>query len=130
MMLLMASKTMQAVSNPLRVLLMGLSFVLGFGAQAADPPQCVVPAKPGGGMDITCKLAQRAVAGQPSLQIRYQPGGIGAVAWSSVVSQRRAEPDTLVAFSGGSLLNLALGKFGRPRPPMCAGWRRSAPTTA
>jgi putative tricarboxylic transport membrane protein len=29
------------------------------------------------------------------------------------VSQRRAEPDTLVAFSGGSLLNLAQGKFGK-----------------
>ena len=40
------------------------------------------------------------------------PGGIGAVAWSSIVSQRRAEPDTLVAFSGGSLLNLALGQTG------------------
>jgi putative tricarboxylic transport membrane protein len=41
------------------------------------------------------------------------PGGIGAVAWHTLVSQRRAEPDTLVAFSGGSLLNLAQGKFGK-----------------
>jgi putative tricarboxylic transport membrane protein len=30
-----------------------------------------------------------------------------------VASQRRAAPDTLVAFSGGSLLNLAQGKFGK-----------------
>jgi putative tricarboxylic transport membrane protein len=30
-----------------------------------------------------------------------------------MASQRRAEPDTLVAFSGGSLLNLAQGKFGK-----------------
>jgi putative tricarboxylic transport membrane protein len=35
------------------------------------------------------------------------------VAWQSLVSQRRAEPNTLVAFSGGSLLNLAQGKFGK-----------------
>lgn len=50
---------------------------------------------------------------QKGLQISYLPGGIGAVAWSSVLSQRRAEPDTLIAFSGGSLLNLAQGKLGK-----------------
>jgi putative tricarboxylic transport membrane protein len=82
--------------------------------------ECVVPAKPGGGMDLTCKLARKGlepVARQaqvdPALRITYLPGGIGAVAWSSVLSQRRAEPDTLVAFSGGSLLNLAQGKYGK-----------------
>lgn len=71
-------------------------------------------------MDLTCKLARKGlepVAKQtqvnPSLRISYLPGGIGAVAWSSVLSQRRAEPDTLVAFSGGSLLNLAQGKYGK-----------------
>jgi putative tricarboxylic transport membrane protein len=31
-------------------------------------------------------------------------------------SQRRGEPNTLVAFSGGSLLNLAQGKFGNAKP--------------
>ena len=88
------------------------------GAIAHAAPQCIVPAKPGGGMDQTCKLAQRGLAGHAAaseapLQIRYLPGGIGAVAWSSMVSQKRGEADTLVAFSGGSLLNLAEGKYGR-----------------
>lgn len=75
--------------------------------------ECIVPSKPGGGFDQTCKLARKALEGQVPLRLSYLPGGIGAVAWSSIVSQRRAEPDTLVAFSGGSLLNLALGKMGR-----------------
>jgi putative tricarboxylic transport membrane protein len=75
--------------------------------------ECIVPSKPGGGFDQTCKLARKALEGQAALRLSYMPGGIGAVAWSSIVSQRRAEPDTLVAFSGGSLLNLALGKLGR-----------------
>jgi putative tricarboxylic transport membrane protein len=75
--------------------------------------ECIVPSKPGGGFDQTCKLARKALEGQDALRLSYMPGGIGAVAWSSIVSQRRAEPDTLVAFSGGSLLNLALGKLGR-----------------
>lgn len=83
---------------------------------------CVVPSKPGGGFDLTCKLAQKAFkatlpqAQTDVLRISYMPGGIGAVAWNSVVSQRRAVPDTLFAFSGGSLLNIALGKFGNAAP--------------
>jgi putative tricarboxylic transport membrane protein len=63
-------------------------------------------------MDLTCKLAQKALPDR-RLKLAYLPGGIGAVAWHTLVSQRRAEPDTLVAFSGGSLLNLAEGKFGK-----------------
>jgi putative tricarboxylic transport membrane protein len=63
-------------------------------------------------MDLTCKLAQKALP-DAKLKLAYLPGGIGAVAWHTLVSQRRAESDTLVAFSGGSLLNLAEGKFGK-----------------
>jgi putative tricarboxylic transport membrane protein len=87
-------------------------------AAAANPAdaECVVPSKPGGAMDLTCKLARKALQARtdaPRLKLSYLPGGIGAVAWHTLESQRRAEPDTLVAFSGGSLLNLAQGKFGK-----------------
>ena len=96
------------------------ALLLGAAAQAAEL-ECIVPSKPGGAMDLTCKLAQKGLEGlrgtpnpPPSdMRISYLPGGIGAVAWHSLVSQRRAEPNTLVAFSGGSLLNLAQGKFGK-----------------
>lgn len=84
-------------------------------AALAGGAQCIVPAKPGGGMDQTCKLAQRALPAS-ALQISYLPGGVGAVAWTSVISQRKAEPNMLVAYSGGSLLNLAEGKFGKSSP--------------
>ena len=86
---------------------------------AAAPVQCIAPAKPGGGMAVTCKLIQQGLQAQlsaagkdPAVKISYMPGGIGAVAWNSIVTQRRAEADTLVAFSGGSLMNLAQGKYG------------------
>ncbi|OWW22907.1 tripartite tricarboxylate transporter substrate binding protein [Noviherbaspirillum denitrificans] len=102
------------------LILFALLLAAQAGAQPARAPECIVPAKPGGGMDLTCKLARKGlepVAKQAqvdaALRISYLPGGIGAVAWSSVLSQRRAEPDTLVAFSGGSLLNLAQGKYGK-----------------
>jgi putative tricarboxylic transport membrane protein len=99
-------------------------FLLCAAARAASV-ECIVPSKPGGAMDLTCKLAQKGLQGLQGLpnaskpppsdmRITYMPGGIGAVAWHSLVSQRRrAEPNTLVVFSGGSLLNLAQGKFGK-----------------
>lgn len=82
-----------------------------------DKTECIAPAKPGGGFDLTCKFVQRALTEgkyiADPMRISYMPGGIGAVAYNAIVAQRPAEPNTLVAFSGGSLLNLAQGKFGR-----------------
>lgn len=82
-----------------------------------DRPECVAPSAPGGGFDLTCKLAQKGLMEQGLLQrpmrISYQPGGIGAVALNTVVAQRSDDNNLIVAFSGGSLLNLAQGKFGR-----------------
>ncbi|KQX98617.1 tricarboxylate transporter [Massilia sp. Root133] len=104
----------------LRTILLTLPLLAALPAGAAQPAaECLVPSKPGGAMDLTCKLAQKALQakpGAPRLKLSYLPGGIGAVAWHTMVSQRRAEPDTLVAFSGGSLLNLAQGKFGKASP--------------
>ena len=82
-----------------------------------DKTECIAPAKPGGGFDLTCKLAQGALLGgkyiSDPMRVSYMPGGIGAVAYNSIVAQRPDENNTIVAFSGGSLLNLAQGKFGR-----------------
>lgn len=94
------------------------ALVLGAPPAAADPakPECIAPAQPGGGFDITCKLAQAALKDSGALaemlRVSYMPGGIGAVAFNTIVGQRRDEPGTIVAFSAGSLLNLAQGKFG------------------
>lgn len=87
-------------------------------AFAATPEavECIVPAKVGGGFDLTCKLvgdmAARGGSAMPPIRIGYLPGGIGAVAYDRMVTRRLANPRALVAFSGGSLLNLAQGKFG------------------
>jgi putative tricarboxylic transport membrane protein len=82
------------------------------GARAAPAAECVVPAKAGGGFEVTCKLAQAMLAEQRPLGLSYLPGGIGAVAYTSTITDRPAQPNTLIAFSSGSLLNLAQGKFG------------------
>jgi len=87
-------------------------------AQAAPKrPECIAPAAPGGGFDLTCKLAQTALMDSKLLtspmRVTYMPGGVGAVAYNAVVAQRPKDGNTITAFSSGSLLNLAQGKFGR-----------------
>jgi putative tricarboxylic transport membrane protein len=109
----------------LPTLLFPLAMLLAAPAATAAPAaagrvECIVPSKPGGAMDLTCKLAQKGLqalsGGAPrDVHISYVPGGIGAVAWHSLMTQRRADPNTLVVFSGGSLLNLAQGKFGKAK---------------
>lgn len=99
-----------------------LSLVLAGAAFAAvagplDKTECIAPAKPGGGFDLTCKLAQQALLEgkfiSDPMRVTYMPGGIGAVAYNAIIAQRPDENNTIVAFSGGSLLNIAQGKFGR-----------------
>ena len=76
-----------------------------------------MPAKPGGGFELTCKLAQaRSMeAGHRRADAHHLHARRHRGAWPTTPSPRsdRTAPDTLVAFSGGSLLNLAQGKFGR-----------------
>jgi len=110
--------TMHTLRSLIAAALVSTLAAAAIPAIAADA-ECVVPSKPGGAMDLTCKLARKGLQARPDaprLKLSYLPGGIGAVAWHTIVSQRRAEPDTLIAFSGGSLLNLAQGKFGKATP--------------
>jgi putative tricarboxylic transport membrane protein len=104
------------LKTPLIAAVLALAASLA-NAGPLDKPECIAPAKPGGGFDLTCKLAQGALLEgkyiSDPMRITYMPGGIGAVAYNAVIAQRPAEGNTIVAFSGGSLLNLAQGKFGR-----------------
>ncbi|MDC9612460.1 tripartite tricarboxylate transporter substrate binding protein [Xenorhabdus khoisanae] len=103
-----------------KTLLTAASLLLCTSAFATTTPnrtECIAPAKPGGGFDLTCKLIQVSlletkIINSP-MRVTFMPGGVGAVAYNAIIAQRPAEPGTIVAFSGGSLLNLAQGKFGR-----------------
>ena len=83
-------------------------------AAKIERPECVAPAKPGGGFDLTCRVAQMALKPQLSelMQVTFMPGGIGAVAINMFNTTRTNDPNAIVAFSSGSLLNMATGKYG------------------
>ncbi|MEM7490075.1 MAG: tripartite tricarboxylate transporter substrate-binding protein, partial [Pseudomonadota bacterium] len=82
---------------------------------AIDGPECIAPANPGGGFDLTCRIAQNGL--EPALtepmQVTFMPGGVGAVAINLFNTTRTDDASAIVAFSSGSLLNMATGKFGQ-----------------
>lgn len=80
-------------------------------------PECVAPAAPGGGFDLTCRLTSQELNRlgivEPTIRTTNLPGGIGAVAYNQIQATRRNDPNVIVAVSTGSWVNLAQGKFGR-----------------
>lgn len=97
------------------------AFVLAAGltgaavGQEIEKPECIAPAQPGGGFDLTCRVAQTGLKSEFSdpIQVTFMPGGIGAVAINLFNTTRTDDPNAIVAFSSGSLLNIATGKFGK-----------------
>lgn len=78
-----------------------------------DRPECIAPANPGGGFDLTCRIAQTGLepfVSEP-IQVSFMPGGIGAVAFSLFNTTRTDDGSAIVAFSTGSLLNIATNKY-------------------
>lgn len=98
--------------------LLGMASLTAVHAQQQPKkPECIAPAQPGGGFDLTCRVALNGFGTtkilEEPMRTVYMPGGIGAVAYNHIVAQRPGDPNAIVAFSGGSLLNLAQGKFGK-----------------
>lgn len=110
-----------AIHTTLRMLLassiLGLSSLSGVQAQQPSKPECIAPAQPGGGFDLTCRVAVNGFLEtkllENAMRTIYMPGGVGAVAYNHIVAQRPGDGNAIAAFSGGSLLNLAQGKFGK-----------------
>lgn len=92
---------------------LALGLATSAGAEITTP-ECVAPAKPGGGFDVTCRVAQTGLASHFSgpMQVSFMPGGIGAVAFNLFNTTRTDDANAIVAFSSGSLLNIATGKYG------------------
>lgn len=114
--------TPRKTGGPARILRLGAAAIVaaGLGAPALaqaeiDRPECVAPAQPGGGFDLTCRIAQGGLEPYLSevMQVTFMPGGIGAVAFNLFNTTRTDDDSAIVAFSTGSLLNIATGKYGQ-----------------
>lgn len=96
-----------------------LAFASPLAAQSTiEDPECIAPAQPGGGFDLTCRVMQEGfkdVLDDP-VKVSFLPGGSGAVAINVFNTTRTDDPSAVVAFSTGSLLNMVTGKFGQWGP--------------
>ncbi len=103
------------VAKLLMAVVLGTLLVSPAGAYEIEKPECVAPAKPGGGFDLTCRIAQTGLEDQLGqlARVTFMPGGIGSVAFNLFNTTRTDDPNAIVAFSSGSLLNIANGKFGK-----------------
>lgn len=95
--------------------------VLGLGlcntASAWEPKgqgECIAPANPGGGWDITCRttsaVLQKAGLFKESIYVTNMPGGSGAVAIASVIAKRKADTNLIVAASNALTFTVAMGR--------------------
>ncbi|GLS38437.1 hypothetical protein GCM10010869_40320 [Mesorhizobium tianshanense] len=88
-------------------------------AAHAEPtkPECLAGAKPGGGFDLTCRLAANALLETKQISepmaVTYMEGGVGAVAYNHVIGKRGKDANLITAASSGSALLIAQGKFGK-----------------
>jgi len=92
--------------------------ILGTGCintQVERKLECVVPANPGGGFDITCRTLAESLEKseliEKPMRISYLPGGVGAVAFNRLIENRSEDNGAIAAISTGSTLNIALDKF-------------------
>lgn len=115
--------------NTMKKTLLALSVIgMASSAMAFEPknPTCIAPAKPGGGFDLTCRVVstgfERADLLDTPMAVKFMPGGVGAVAYNHINKVNPDDGDALVAFSSGSLLNLAQGKFGKGLDENDARW--------
>jgi len=97
-----------------RIALLGMA-ALGLAGFAGPRPECIAPSPPGGGWDFTCRtvgrLMQELGITERSVQITNLPGGVGAVAFSSVAANHAADPSILVATSTVGITQIAQKRY-------------------
>lgn len=86
------------------------------GAGARRGMECIAPANPGGGWDLTCR-AVGAVLTELELvpgavRVTNMPGAGGGVAYAHTVTQREGDANLIVAASPATTLRLAQVQFG------------------
>lgn len=93
------------------LLLAGLATTTGAGPAFPDRPvEIIAPAGAGGGWDSLSRLTARALAEEKlvtqPITVTNMPGGSGAVAIANVITRRKGDPYTLVAFSPALTLTI------------------------
>jgi len=82
---------------------------------AAGAAECIAPADPGGGWDFTCRtvgklLYDLELVDEP-MQVTNMPGGVGAVAYAYIASDRADDASVITATSTVGITQIAQDKY-------------------
>ena len=103
-----------------RIILVILITTFGIGCQRAETLECIAPANPGGGWDLTCRslgnVLQELDLIEGQMRTTNMPGAGGGVAFAHVVTEQSTNDRLLVAASPGTTLRLAQGQYGDFQP--------------
>ena len=96
--------------------LLGAAFVVSsLSATAAWADECIAPADPGGGWDFTCRTVGKLLYDlelvEEPVQVTNMPGGVGAVAYAYVASERADDASLITATSTVGITQIAQGKY-------------------
>ena len=104
------------------VLALAVAPLLTFGGGAAQATECIAPSAPGGGWDFTCRTIGRLLSEQGlvegNVKVTNMPGGVGAVTFAMVASERPDDEDLIVATSTVGVTQIAQGRYPAPLDSM------------
>ena len=100
------------LTSKLGIITAGFMTVAAMPAQAVE---CIAPSNPGGGWDFTCRTIGRILTEldlvEGNVQTTNMPGGVGAVTYAMVASERPADAELIVATSTVGITQIAQGKY-------------------
>jgi putative tricarboxylic transport membrane protein len=95
---------------------------LTLSAAPATATECIAPSNPGGGWDFTCRTIGRILTEldlvDGNVQVTNMPGGVGAVTFAMVASERPADAELIVATSTVGITQIAQGRYPAPLDSM------------
>lgn len=95
---------------------------LSLSAAPASATECIAPSNPGGGWDFTCRTIGRILTElnlvDGNVQVTNMPGGVGAVTFAMVATERPADEDLIVATSTVGITQIAQGRYPAPLDAM------------
>lgn len=102
--------------GPLLALALAVAPLTCVPANAGTGLECIAPAAPGGGWDLTCRAVARLLYDQRlidrPMRVLNLPGAGGGIAFAHAVGRRRGDAGVIVAASPATTLRLAQEQYG------------------
>ncbi|MCT4684631.1 MAG: tripartite tricarboxylate transporter substrate-binding protein [Roseicyclus sp.] len=99
-----------------------LAATMTLTALPASATECIAPSNPGGGWDFTCRTIGRILTEldlvDGNVQVTNMPGGVGAVTFAMVATERADDAELIVATSTVGITQIAQGRYPAPLDTM------------